>query len=390
MSRISFKLPALLLVIIFIFVMFIPIHASNDYHSIEKHLKGSLDAKDMSSGSDPSVHLYVNGNGYVVYSANYSVDGIISYSFDNDRSQSFTTNDVPTGTVFHLVSSPNAGYTFQKWVGSVNSTSNSIYVTVNQNINEEAIYQKEPVFSVAFTESGLPTGDSWWVNFNGHNITSFVSTITFDISDGTYGYTVQSMGTYGVNYDPELSSGTVLVSGYNQTEYIYYYPEYYLHVTASPSGYGLITPTSGWYSSGEYLDLLATPNNGYAFSSWEGTGSGSYTGTSDSASITMNGPINETATFYIPVYTVAFTESGLPTGDSWWVNFNGHNITSFVSTITFDISAGRFDSVNVTAYNTFENDTDMSLFEIIPLTWNDPPSAWYILLFVAMVYVYDP
>ena len=51
-------------------------------------------------------------------------------------------------------------------------------------------------------------------------------------------------------------------------------------------------------------------------------------------------------------------------------------------------SEGNPDSVNVTVNNTFENDTDSD--RGTPFTWNDPPSAWYILLFVAMLYEYDP
>ena len=35
--------------------------------------------------------------------------------------------------------------------------------------------------------------------------------------------------------------------------------------------------------------------------------------------------------------------------------------------------AGRFDSVNFTEYNTFENDTGISLFDVVPFTLNDPP-----------------
>ncbi len=342
------KTLVIIVVIVFLFIIVIPSDVSNGHSSTKNSLKGSLDIKYSTISADPSVHLYSNGNGYVVFSANYTVDGIEHCSFDNDKSQNFNTNDVPTGTVFHLVSSPNSGYALQKWIGSVNSTNNSIYITSNKNINEEAIYQKEALFSVTFTECGIPTGDSWWVNFNGQNITSSTSTITFNVPDGTYSYTVQSMGTYGVNYNPDSSSGTVTVDGFNQTQYIYYYPEYYLHVTVSPSNYGTISPGSGWYSSGEYLDLLASPNSGYAFSSWKGTGSGSYTGTSDSASITMNGPINETATFDIPHYSVTFTECGLSIGTPWYMNLTESNGTVYSSGLvtsssyTFNLTDGTY------------------------------------------------
>ena len=342
MKKLWIKISAIAIVVVFLGIGFVSSNSMHIHPNIRNSLSGACSTNNQASSSDPSVHLYVNGNGYVVFSANYSVDGIINCNFDNDRTQNFTTNDVPTGTVFHLVSSPNSGYVFQRWSGSVNSTDNSIYFTVNQNIKEEAIYQKLP-YSVTFTESGLPSGDSWWVNFNGQNITSSSSSITFSVSDGTYSYKVQSMGTYGVNYDPDLSSGTVTVDGYNETTDVAYFPEYYLNVITSPSSYGTVSPSSGWYSLGESLYLLASPNSGYGFSSWKGTGSGSYTGTSDSATITMNGPINETATFYIAHYSVTFTESGLLSG-TWYVNLsNGMKSGAITgSSYSFELTYGTY------------------------------------------------
>jgi hypothetical protein len=344
MRRAWIKISVIVVIIVFMGVMVISPYSINGNSHSSDSSNGIPFISQSSTNSDPSVHLYVNGNGYVEFSAHYTVDGFISCSFDNDKTMDFNTNDVPTGTVFHLASSPDPGYTFEYWTGSVNSTSNLINITVNNNINEEAIYEKITLFSVTFSETGLPSGSTWWVNLNGQNITSSSSTITFDVSDGTYSYTVQSMGTYGVNYNPISSTGTVTVDGFNQTEYIYYYPEYYLHVTASPSSYGSITTSSGWYSSGEYLALLANPNSGYAFSSWKGTGSGSYSGTSNTAYITMNGPINETAIFDIPRYSVTFSETGLPSGSTWWVNLtNGMKsgpITA--SSYIFYLANGRY------------------------------------------------
>ena len=270
----------------------------------------------------------------------------------------FTDTGLPSGTTWYVnlsngqsFSSSTGTISFSESNGSYTykiATSNKLYranggaFTVNgASLSEIATFLN--VYSVTFSETGLPSGSTWWVNFNGQNITSSSSTITFDISDGTYSYTVQSMGTYGVNYNPDSSTGTVIVDGFTQTEYIYYYPEYYLHVSASPSSYGSITPGSGWYSSGEYLDLLANPNSGYAFSSWKGTGSGSYSGTSNTAYITMNGPINETATFYIPLYSVTFSETGLPSGSTWYVNITGHDSGPITgSTYTLSLSNNSY------------------------------------------------
>ncbi len=72
-------------------------------------------------------------------------------------------------------------------------------------------------------------------------------------------------------------------------------PSYYVLVTASPSIGGNVLPASGYYKKGTVLTLSETPNPPYVFTGWAGTGTGSYTGSSPSTSITVNGAITETA-----------------------------------------------------------------------------------------------
>ena len=71
--------------------------------------------------------------------------------------------------------------------------------------------------------------------------------------------------------------------------------QYYLTMVAS--GPGTVHPASTWKNAGQSYSISATHNAGHVFTSWTGTGTGSYTGTAKSATITMNSPITETATF---------------------------------------------------------------------------------------------
>jgi hypothetical protein len=71
--------------------------------------------------------------------------------------------------------------------------------------------------------------------------------------------------------------------------------QYYLTMTAGTGG--RVSPASGWKNSGATVSISARPTNGYSFSNWTGTGTGSYSGPDNPASITMGGPITETATF---------------------------------------------------------------------------------------------
>src|SRR5205085_3772445 len=71
--------------------------------------------------------------------------------------------------------------------------------------------------------------------------------------------------------------------------------QYYLRMSHGTGG--TVSPASGWKNSGATVSISATPASGYSFSNWTGSGTGSVYGTNNPASITMGGPITETATF---------------------------------------------------------------------------------------------
>ena len=65
----------------------------------------------------------------------------------------------------------------------------------------------------------------------------------------------------------------------------------------SPLPWGTVTPNGGWYNAGQEVTITATPNGGFKFKVWAGSGTGSYTGFSNPATVTMNSAILETAIF---------------------------------------------------------------------------------------------
>jgi hypothetical protein len=75
--------------------------------------------------------------------------------------------------------------------------------------------------------------------------------------------------------------------------------QYYLTMTASPTAAGTLSPSSGWYNQGASVSISETPKSGYTFTSWSGQGSGSYTGTRATNTITMNAAITETANYAV-------------------------------------------------------------------------------------------
>ena len=71
--------------------------------------------------------------------------------------------------------------------------------------------------------------------------------------------------------------------------------QYFLTMTSGTGG--RVSPTSGWKNSGATVSISGTPANGYSFNTWTGSGTGSYSGPNNPASITMGGAITEAATF---------------------------------------------------------------------------------------------
>src|SRR5205085_6662337 len=75
--------------------------------------------------------------------------------------------------------------------------------------------------------------------------------------------------------------------------------QYFLTMTAGNGG--TVTPVSGWKNAGSSVALTAKPTSNtlvsYSFTGWTGTGTGSFTGTTNPVAIVMGGPISETASF---------------------------------------------------------------------------------------------
>ena len=108
----------------------------------------------------------------------------------------------------------------------------------------------------------------------------------------------RAFGTYGSWSGGGTISHTVTPTQ-NTTYTATFSTQYYLTMTAGTGG--SVSPGSGWRGSGTTVSITATPTNNssvsYSFSGWTGSGTGSYSGTNNPASITMSGPITETAAF---------------------------------------------------------------------------------------------
>ncbi|MDE1810834.1 MAG: hypothetical protein KGH66_02235 [Candidatus Micrarchaeota archaeon] len=273
----------------------------------------------ITSGSVGSV-CTANSNTTITINCTTQYLLTMSASPSSGGSVSPTTNWYNAAAVVPISQSANSGFQFNGWTGtgtvSYTGASSSASITMNSPISEISSY----VTNVVFTESGLPGGTQWSVTLNGNTIQSTGTSITYyNLAPGSYPWSTASTVSCGMGcqYLASATSGTVSTSSGSAIQQVSYTTQYYLTMT-SGSG-GSISPASGWYNSGSQTTITATPSSGYYLQDWSGTGAGSYSGTTPSTSVTINGPITEAAAFQNGFYlTIASSSGGTASPSSAW------------------------------------------------------------------------
>jgi Divergent InlB B-repeat domain len=182
-------------------------------------------------------------------------------------------------------------------------------------------------YTVAFTESGLPSATSWTVTFDGVAHAGTTATISVTgVTAGYYSYSVSNDigGKANVQYATVTSSGSVSVP-YEDKIAVVYVTQYYVTFTVLPVSSGTTTPGSAWYNAFTNLSIAGSAAVGYAWSAWSVSNPSFLvlsSTTLESTKVQINQPGTVDAHFSTSKYSVNFIESGLPTGTSWSVTFN--------------------------------------------------------------------
>ncbi|MGP8077561.1 MAG: hypothetical protein ACLQD8_02525 [Thermoplasmata archaeon] len=189
-------------------------------------------------------------------------------------------------------------------------------------------------FAVRLTEPGLPTGTPWTVTIDAAIATTTFDTLGFNLTDGTYPYSVGSIPGFTVP-----SAGSVTVSGAAVAK----------AVSFAPVKYGVTFTASGLAGSGWNVTLNGVPHSSMGpkieFNITNGTYTyqvappGGKTPPATNASVVVNGrPVAVAVPFASKVYAVTFVESGLPSGaaleNASVSPFHGISSTEFTWTVT--------------------------------------------------------
>jgi hypothetical protein len=80
-----------------------------------------------------------------------------------------------------------------------------------------------------------------------------------------------------------------------------YIHQYYADLEVNDQQGGSVSPGSGWLNAGSTLRATALPATGWRFETWNGSGNGFYTGSSQTLQVVIAAPIAEEASFYVQV-----------------------------------------------------------------------------------------
>lgn len=239
------------------------------------------------------------------------------------------TFNVPNGTYAYNISAPS-GYIPPFSTGSVSVSGNNAVINVYFTRN----------FQVAFIESGLPQGKSWWLNVDNMNITTTADEIGLNLTNGTYSYAASSI----LGYVLAQGSGQIYVNGGSVVVYLNYsklYPvtfaetglpsgtSWYLNITGLPSIQSRTSGITTLLTNGTYSYTIATSNKMYR---------------APGGTLTVGGSSKTVSIGFSPVkYQVSFTETGLPSGTTWYVNLSdGISLSSSSPVITAFLTNGSY------------------------------------------------
>jgi len=215
------------------------------------------------------------------------------------------------------------------------------------------------MYTITFTQTGLPSGTSWSVTVNGVTVSSAISRFIFTEPNGTYAYSIGDVSSWHQTTLPYTGSVTVSGAAVTKPTLAFTQVTYTVAISESTLPSGL-----SWSITLNGVTASATTNGGTYILLWTGLANGTYadsiTGNSGwhqttlpySGSLTVNGGTNsisgtgigyaKTLVYSQVTYSVTFTERGLPSVTTWSVTFNGATESSTSSSVTFSQPNGTY------------------------------------------------
>ncbi|MFI5414784.1 MAG: hypothetical protein ACHQ16_03850, partial [Candidatus Lutacidiplasmatales archaeon] len=266
---------------------------------------GMVTGSVASYGTNPNGTLQVVGDGTV--QVNYTVLDYLSTGVIGQGTISPGSEWVGTGSVVTVTAEPSTGWQFEDLATLLPYTAvplspGTFQVQVSGPGSVVAQFTAipvgpTPVYNLTVTASGLPAGVDWNVSVGATGTSGTGSTLTLTgLSAGQYTVTAPTIyvGT-GTRYVPTSSAPISVSLPSANSATVTFAVEY--EVTIGSRAGGTAGPSSEWVAAGTVVALTENANSTDVFLNWTGSGSGAYTGTSGTSSVTVNGPMSEFAAF---------------------------------------------------------------------------------------------
>jgi hypothetical protein len=205
-------------------------------------------------------------------------------------------------------------YRFDSWTvdgGFVSGNPITVYMTANHVAVAHYVKQYKLIMSTNFGTTS-PSAGSYW--YDTGSVVSISATAP-SAGGGEQYVWLGWAGTGAISYTGTNNPASITMNS-PITEAAAWRHEYRL--TMATFNYGTMSPSAGdhWYEAGTAVPIQAfapsvIEGEQYIWNGWTGTGTGSYTGMANPSSVTMNGPISETA-FWTHQFLLTIKTSGLP------------------------------------------------------------------------------
>ncbi len=198
----------------------------------------------------------------------------------------------PRETVVPIEAFPDEGWVFSHWIGtgqgSYSGPLNPASVLMLEPITQTAIFvDADPLLTMDVVGGG-------WVS--PETAPQFIFTQVEIEATPALGWEFDRWHGFGDgSYTGRNNPATVTMN-----EPIYQTARFIigeLPLTVLAAEGGTVTPESGPVTSFTDVEIEAAASPGYRFVQWKGEGDGSYTGTDNPATVTLNGPITQVASF---------------------------------------------------------------------------------------------
>ena len=260
-----------------------------------------------------------------VVMANFSITGT-TYSLTVNAGSNGTIS-TPAGTttrnageVVTITASPNSGYHFVNWTGSLSmlahTTGASTTVAMYGNYTITANFAANTSTSYTLTTRATSGGTVTVPSSSPASFTSgTVASLTASPNSGYH--FVNWTGLINTVANPKSASTTVVMNG-SYVIQANFAPDsgIFYSLSAGNDGHGTVTlsPSGGSYASGTSVILIPVANAGYQFSSWSGTNAAEIVNSALGYTLLMNGDKTVQANFIPAAYTLAVNRSGAGSG----------------------------------------------------------------------------